>query len=450
MKQSAFYILNSKFSFGLTEAGRVILYGIGFVTLGALIFPAFGVLSVLVWVVLMAFLAGSILRPKIRVSGDLPDRVMAGQTVRLTYVLENVGRFAAYNLWLKFGQVLGDEPGAIEQVEDGQVISRLAPGQTVEMTIAIRPRRRGYYLIREPVCLSSFPFNLFTFSLSQPQRSDPSPIIVLPTFCRLRVATGGPSRQAPSGSTRFTGRMGFSPEYAGNRPFMPGDSPRQIDSRAWARLSIPATKEYHDDFDNRAALILDTAVPDAVLRSRPKEIRELEAAVSLCASVAFSINDACLIDLLAAGPDLHQFTDRPRTVRLDKIQEILAGVEPSAERVADVSRASRPRSEGGTPSAQRGQDALATQDALDTLESTIATEFGGISDVFFVLLRWGKTYEALLEAASRAGCRSVVLLVGSQDDPSLWAGLEQGLPGRAFDLRVVSAEQVISAQLESV
>jgi uncharacterized protein (DUF58 family) len=214
--------------------------------------------------------------------------------------------------------------------------------------------------------------------------------------------------------------MGFFPEYAGNRPFLPGDSPRQIDSRAWARLSVPATKEYHDDFDNYAALILDTAVPEALLRSKPKEIRELEAAVSLCASLAFSINDACLIDLLVAGPDLHQFTDRPRTVRLDKIQEILAGVEPSAGY------------------------------SLEEIESAIATRLDGISDVFFILLRWAETYESLLEAAARAGCRSVVLLVGGQDDPSLWAGLEQGLPSRAFDVRVVSAEQVLGAQLESV
>ncbi|MEK7996334.1 MAG: DUF58 domain-containing protein, partial [Planctomycetota bacterium] len=351
IKNSAFHILHSKFSFGLTEAGKVILHGIGFVALAALVFPAFGVLSVLVWVVLVAFLAGVVLRPKIRLSGNLPDRVMAGQTVRLTYVLENVGRFAAYNLWLKFGAL----PDAIEQVEDGQVISRLGPGETVEMAVAIRPRRRGYYFIRQPVCLSSFPFNLFTFGISR-QDEGLCPIIVLPTFSRLRISTRGPSRQASAGSTRLTGRMGFFPEYAGNRPFLPGDSPRQIDSRAWARLSVPATKEYHDDFDNYAAFILDTAVPEAILRSKPKEIRELEAAVSLCASLAFSINDACLIDLLVAGPDLHQFTDRPRTVRLDMIQEILAGVEPSAERVAGVSRASRPRSEGGTPSAQRGQD----------------------------------------------------------------------------------------------
>ena len=406
--------------FGMTEAGRVILYGIAFVAMGALIFPAFGVLSVLVWVVLAAFVAGYVLRPKVRLRGDLPDRVMAGQTVRLTFTIENVGRFAAYSLRLKLGAVPGDGTDAIEQVEDGQVISRLGPGQSAGVTIAIRPRRRGHYLIREPVCLSSFPFNLFTFGASRMDRSGLWPIIVLPTFSRLRVATKGPSRQAPSGNTRFTGRMGLSPEYAGNRPFLPGDSPRQIDWRAWARLSVPATKEYHDDFDNRAALILDTDVPEALLRSRPKEIKELEAAVSLCASVAYSINDACLIDLLVTGPDRHQLTDGARAVRLDTIQEILAGVEPSAG------------------------------SCLDEMESAIVPQLGEISDVFFILLRWRETYEALLEAAGRAGCRVVVLLVHGADHPSVHTGRRQDLPDRALDIRVVSAEQVLNAQLESV
>ena len=431
MKHSAFYIPNSKFFIGLTEAGKAILHGIGFVALAALVFPAFGVLSVLVWVVLAALAAGFVLRPRIRLSGDLPDRVMAGQTVRLTYVLENVGRFAAYNLWLKFDAL----PDAIEQLEDGQVISCLGPGETIEIAVSIRPRRRGHYLIRPPACVSSFPFNLFTFGTSQTQRSGPWPIIVLPTFSRMRISTRGPSRQAPSGSTRLTGRMGFSPEYAGNRPFLPGDSPRQIDSRAWARRSVPATKEYHDDFDNRAALILDTAVPDYVagrvagilpaIRGRDA-LESLEAAVCLCASVAFSINDACLIDLLVAGPELHQFTDRPRTVRLDKIQEVLAGVEPSAGY------------------------------SLEEIESAVTTQLYGISDVFFVVLRWTDTYEALLEAASRAGCRSVVLLVSNAGPSaagvagSLRADLEQDVINRASDVQVISPDQILTGQIQSV
>lgn len=418
MKHSAFYIPNSTFFIGLTEAGRMILQGIGFVALAALVFPAFGVLSVLISVMLAALLAGFILRPRIRLSGHLPDRVMAGETVRLTCLLENVGRFAAYNLWLKFDSL----PEAIQELEDGQMISCLRPGETTEITVSIRPTRRGHYLIRQPACVSSFPFNLFTFGTSQPQRSGPWPIIVLPTFSRMRVSIGGPSRQAHAGMARFTGRMGFSPEYAGNRPFMPGDSLRQIDSRAWARLSVPATKEYHDDFDNRAALILDTAVPEAMLRSKHREIREFEAAVSLCASVAFSINDACLIDLLAAGPDLHQFTDRPRMVRLDTIQEVLAGVEPSADC------------------------------SLDQAEPAITAQLCGISDIFFIVLRWTDAYQALLEAAGQAGCRSVVLFVAdavrSAGLPG--EGLEQDIVSRASDVQVISPDQVLAGQVQSI
>ncbi len=382
---------------GLTEAGKVMLHGIGFVAFTALIFPAFGVLSALVWVMLTALLAGFVLRPRIRLSGNLPDRVMAGQTAPLRYQLENVGRFGAYNLCVRFGAL----PEAIEQVAGEHVISRLGPGETVEVTVAIRPKRRGRYQIKQPVCQSSFPFNLFSFGTSGGGQES---LTVLPAFSLLRMRTAGMSRQVRTGSERLSGRMGTSPEYAGSRPFLPGDSPRKIDARAWARLSVPATKEYHDDLDNCAALILDTAVPEParqpaggfLLRSRPNEIKELEAAVSLCASLAYTINNDCLIDLLLAGPDLHQLTDRPRMVRLDAIHEILAGVEPS----------------GGY--------------CLEPMEPTLTSRFYAISDVFFILLGWSAAYGPLLKMAGMAGCRSTVLLVGRGD------AVQRGRMGNSF------------------
>jgi len=113
----------------LTEAGKTVLRGTGFVALAALIVPAFGVLSVLVSVLLMALLAGFVLRPKIQVSGDLPDRVIVGQTTRLRYVLKNVARLPAYNLCVRFGAL----PEVIEQVEAGHVVWRLGPGETTEV-----------------------------------------------------------------------------------------------------------------------------------------------------------------------------------------------------------------------------------------------------------------------------------------------------------------------------
>jgi len=366
---------DAKLRIGLTDAGKIILRGIGFVALAALIVPAFGVLSALVSVMLTALVVGFILRPRIQVSGNLPDRIEVNQTAQLRYLLKNIGRFPAYNLCLRFDAL----PEAIEQVDNGCVVSRLGSGDTTEVTVTIRPKRRGYYRIKQPVCQSSFPFELFSFGGS---RDDQENLIVLPAFSLLRILLRHQNPQARSDSSIFAGRTGAFPEYAGNRPFMPGDSWRRIDARAWARLAVPATKEYHENLDNYTAIVLDTGVSKALSPLKSDESKEFEAAVSLCASVAFTINDDCLIDLLLAGPDLHEFTNWPRKMRLDKIHEILAGVEPSMDYTTEQ------------------------------MAPILADRLHQISEVVFILSGWKKAYRQLLELASQAGCHSTVFVVG--------------------------------------
>ena len=421
---------DGRLRFGLTDAGKMVLRGIGFVALAVLIVPAFGVLSALVSVVLMSLLVGFVLRPKIHISGNLPDRVVVGQTAQLRYVLKNVARLPAYNLCVRFAPKGVTKPSAmpeaIEQVGGGHVVSRLGPGETAEVTIAIRPRRRGYYRIRQPICQSSFPFNLFSFGTS---RDDEEILIVLPAFSRLQIPIRRISRYVhpahPMGGVhasgaRLAGRTGVFLEYAGNRPFLQGDSPRNIDARAWARLSVPATKEYHDDFDNYTALVLDTGIPEVLSWSKSSEVKELEAAVSLCASVAFTINNDCLIDILLAGPDLHQFGPPatsggwPRMVRLDKIHEILAGVEPS-----------------------RGY-------SLEQIAPKLANRFYEISEVVFILLKWDKAYRRLMELAGQAGCHCTVFLIGE----SSRMHLDEGNVSWPENVRFLSADDILTGQIE--
>jgi len=105
--------------------------------------------------------------------------------------------------------------------------------------------------------------------------------------------------------------------------------------------------------------------------------------------VAFTINNDCLIDFLLAGPDLHHFTALPRKVRLDKIHEILAGVEAS-----------------------KGY-------SLEQVSPILADRFYEISEVVFIQLCWDKAYRqstgcltALLELAGQAGCHCTVLQIG--------------------------------------
>ncbi len=412
---------------GLTDAGKVVLPGLGFVALATLIVPAFGVLSTLLWVVLMALLVGFVLRPRIQLSGNLPDRVVVGQTVQLKYVLKNIARLPAYNLYLGFDAL----PEAIEQVEGTHKVWRLGPGETAEVTVALRPRRRGCYRIKQPICQSGFPFNLFSFGSSHDEQES---LIVLPAFSLLQIPLKHISRHAHTGDARLTGSTGVYLEYAGNRPFLQGDSPRNIDARAWARLSVPATKEFHDDFDNCTGLVLDTGVPEVISGSAPLEagvrfltgsrqieVKELEAAVSLCASVAFTISNDCLIDFLLAGPDLYQFSTWPRTVRLDKIHEILAGLEPS-----------------------RGF-------SLEQLAPKLANRFYEMSEVIFILLKWDNTYRqstgcltALLELADRAGCHCKVLLIGRSDEMNRDKGDLSGTE----NVQLLSPDDILSGQLE--
>jgi uncharacterized protein (DUF58 family) len=368
---------------GLTDAGKVILRGIIFIAFATVMIPAFDVLSVLICVMLVALVVGIILRPKILVTGNLPERIVAGQTAHLTYTIQNTGRLPGYHLRVRFRAL----PDAIEQMADAEMVWRLAPGQTAQVVVDLRPKRRGHYHLRPPVCESSFPFNLFYFGTP---RDGMETLVVLPVFTRQDLPLPCVSRHVDAGSLQPAGRVGTAPEYIGNRPYQPGDPPRRIDVRAWARLSVPATKEYDDDLDTYAGLVLDTRAPEGWSKSKSPEVKELEAAVSLCASVASAVHRDCQIDLLLAGGDLHSFASLPKATCLDRVHEALAAVEPSEDYTAEQ------------------------------IGPLLEDRLGEISEIIFIVLRWDRTYQQLAQWAELAGCHCTVLVVG------------EGLPNAEF------------------
>jgi len=395
-----------KLHVGLTDAGKVFMQGVGFVVLASLVVPAFGALAILLAVCVVAAAVGFILRPRVRVTGNLPDRVPAGQTAYLTYTLENTGHLAVYSLSARFL----DLPDAVEQVGPAEMIPRLEPRQTAKITLAIRPKRRGCHQIGLPICESSFPFNIFRIGVT---RKETQTLLVLPAFSWLRVPLRYMSRHVNTSSLRSSGRSGDSPEYIGSRPFMSGDSPRRIDVRAWARLATPATKEYDDDLDDYAAFVLDTRVPEGRSKSKSEEIPELEAGISLCASVAYSIREDCLIDLLLAGPERHEFTASPKGTRLERVHEILAGVEPSKDY------------------------------SLDQIGPLLEGRLGEISEIVFIVLHWDSMYQRLAEWAQRAGCHTTVVVIGRPNAAATdedWAG----------DVRFLSADDILAGRVEQL
>jgi len=405
-----------KWRLGLTDAGKVILRGIVFIALATLIIPAFDVLSVLVFVMVAALAVGFVFRPRILVTGNLPDRIIAGQTAHVTYTIENTGRRSAYNLRVRFHAL----PDGIEQLAGAPTAPVLAPGQTAEVAVTMRPKRRGCYRIRGPVCESGFPFNLFHFGAS---RDGEESLIVLPAFSLLNLSLPYVSRHVDASSLRPAGRVGTSPEYIGNRPYQPGDPPRRIDVRAWARLAAPATKEYDDDLDNYAALVLDTRVPERGSQSGLAEVKELEAAVSLCASMACTLARECLIDLLLAGADLHSFASLPKEMRLDRVHETLAAVEPAQDY------------------------------PVEQLGSLLEDRLGAVSEIVLIVLQWDRTYQQLAQWAEQAGCHCTVIVVGEPETGEFGFGLKETLepnPQSAVastgDVRFVAADEILAGR----
>jgi uncharacterized protein (DUF58 family) len=393
----------------LTESGRVLLRGIVCILLAALIVPSFGILASLVAVLLTALAAGFILRPRIRIRATLPDTVIAGQTVRLRYVLENTARLSAYDLSVQLDAL----PESIERMDRDPIVERLASGERTEVTLAIRPGRRGRYRVPAPVCRSSFPFNLFVFGAS---RHEEQTLLVLPPFFPLRLLLQYRQRRISRGGSALARQAEVSTEYAGNRPFLSGDSPRRIDARAWARLAVPATKEYHNDHDSSAMLIMDSRVPAPLLKKGSSPIPQFEAAVSLCASAAYTLARSCRLDLVLIGQTLHPFAGAPGPGRFEAIHHALATVEPS-----------------------ESYD-------LDPVVPILERDFRETSEVVFILLSWDKMYGDLIEQAARTGCHTIVLLIGRpaadgiDADSRPWAG----------HVAVLSPDDVLGGRIEQL
>jgi uncharacterized protein (DUF58 family) len=210
-------------------------------------------------------------------------------------------------------------------------------------------------------------------------------LLVLPHFhpiAGLDVPIG--TRYQPGG-VALTSNVGESPEYIGNREYVPGDSARRIDHRSWARLATPVVREYQEEYYCRVALVLDTFVPP---RRRPgrEGFPDLEAAISLSASVADILSRGeYLIDLFAAGPELYVFRAGRHTAHLENILEIVACVE------------------------------ACRSNPFRTLAPALADELGNISTVIGVFLDWDASRRQLARTAVEVGCSVKIVIVRDGD-----------------------------------
>ena len=373
----AYRYLRFLWTFRFTAGGKWVIAGLllsGALGSATADVPIHQVFCALLALLCVDRIVGFSLRPKLDVLGAFPEKATAGQVVATQYTLVNRGKLTAYDLGLRFFRL----PRGFSSVDPETTLGHLRPGESLSTTIRLNPIRRGLHTLFRPRAYSTFPFN---FARDGRSRAEEPSILVLPNFspiAELDIPVG--TRYQPGGIA-LTSNVGESPEYIGNREYVPGDSARRIDHRSWARLAKPAVREYQEEYYCRVALVLDTFVPRGRKPARDG-FPDLEAAISLSTSVAEALSRGeYLIDLFAAGPELYVFRAGRHTAHFENILEIVACVDACRD------------------------------NPFDKVAPALADELTNISTVICVFLDWDATRRQLARTAVEMGCSVKILIV---------------------------------------
>jgi uncharacterized protein (DUF58 family) len=206
-------------------------------------------------------------------------------------------------------------------------VPTMAPGQEVEVRVALTPLRRGILRFTGVTLARPDPFGLFR-ALSTMRL--PQTVLILPKRYLLpTVALPGAARYQ-EGGVALAAHVGQSEEYVALRDYRHGDPLRHIHWRSWARVGRPVVKEFEDEFFVRHALVLDTFTDGA-------HSEVFEEAVSVAASFACTLpTQESLLDLLFVGPQSYCFTAGRGVAHVEQMLEILASVRACSDQPFDA------------------------------------------------------------------------------------------------------------------
>lgn len=393
----------------LTPNGRYLIYigCVGMAFGGAtLAVPVYILLCTFFALGMVALLVNLIHSPRLEILGKPPEQGTAGHPLIIDVQVLNRGRRTAYDVDMDFPVL----PAGVHEGGGSEPYPRLAAGEGYRAQRRVIAEHRGLYRLPRLRAFSTFPFRILRSA-----RTGSMPVgtvVVVPHYHPLNEVELPIGRRYQPGGVSLTSEIGESPEYLGNREFRPGDRVKHIEHRAWARTGKMAVREYREEFYTRVAIIMDTQLDQRWFFHRREDLRRLEAGISLAASVSDALaRGEYLVDLFAAGPNLHIFRAGRHTAHLENILEILAGVGPCRH------------------------------EPFDEITSDLSEEIARTSSVICIFLRWNEAREALVELAVSSGCAVKVLLIGEHDITSI---------PEEYHPRVITAEDIEQGRLNTV
>ncbi len=191
--------------------------------------------------------------------------------------------------------------------------------------------------------------------------------------------------------------VGESQEFMSMRDYRPGDPPRTIHWRSWAKTGRPMVKEYQDEFLSRHGLILDTF--QNLSNPRNSADRCFEEAVSVAASLACSVATGdSLLDLLFVNNQAYCFTAGRSVGHSRQLLEVLATVQPCPEQ------------------------------SFSELVSLIEQRSGLLSSCICVLLDWDKKRQDLVASLAGRGLPVLPLVICEEETEQAGRATDVGVP----------------------
>ncbi|QDU00050.1 DUF58 domain-containing protein [Gimesia aquarii] len=376
----------------VTYPGKLLLFGfflsgIGTVSVSV---PIYNLFSILMALILVDGIVSWIFRPQCELTGDFPAQTTAGQPAVGHFTVTNRGWLPVYDMAVAFRWL--EKP--LSQPDRDDTLKSLPRGESVDVTVTIDAPQRGFYALPKLGVHTLFPFHLNrSGNAALPGKS----LLVLPAFHKLNSIDLPVGNKFQPGGIALTSNVGESPEYVGNREYVPGEPARRLDFRSWARLGKPVVREFQEEYYCRIALILDTYMPadDRLTRmikaitqryqpktegAQPMDV--LEAGISLTASIADVLSRGeYLIDLFAAGPELYVFRAGRHTAHFDNVLEILSCVD------------------------------RCPHDPFDTIGPAVFEELSNVSTAVCIFLDWDEQREKMARAVLDSGSSLKTIII---------------------------------------
>ena len=263
----------------------------------------------------------------------LPPRIFAGAPFAVEFLAENTKkRRASYSISVTdFIEAKG--------VDKRCYFLRVGAGQTQSASYRHTFARRGRYRFDGVSLTTRFPFGLFEKSR---RLSSDDQVVVFPAVEPIRLPTPQGRQQ---GELRG-GKVGRRGEFFGLREYRDGDNHRAIHWRSSARRGRLLVREYEEEAQRRATILVDNALPGA---ADATEIAALEAAISLAASLAVAyaqrgyalrlLARGVLVPFASGEPQLYRILRRLALLEPSSAGETFSGEsDPSGESVLCVGR----------------------------------------------------------------------------------------------------------------